>query len=253
MCFDRANGKLLWQHGPENVPAEPTHETNPQASSSPVTDGERVVAWFGSAGLFCFDFAGKELWQRDLGAQRHIWGYGASPILHGDLCILNFGPGERTFLIAVDKQTGKTRWQVGEPGGDSGEEKPGQPKPAWIGSWSTPVVINSGAREELVLNWPNRVVAFEPTTGRELWTCAGLNPLSYTSPLHDPATQTVVAMGGYSGMALAVKAGGTAVSIWMAERLWKTNRLAAIATMVAINAATGFVVLNNQKVINRIR
>jgi outer membrane protein assembly factor BamB len=223
MCFDRASGKLLWEQGSANVTTDPTHETNPQASSSPVTDGERVVTWFGSAGLFCHDFTGKELWHRDLGSQRHIWGYGSSPVIHGDLCILNFGPGERTFLIAVDKRSGKTVWQVDDSGGDSGEEKPGQPKPAWIGSWSTPVFIKSGDREELLLSWPNRVVAFDPATGRELWTCAGLNPLSYTSPLFDPATQTIVAMGGYSGMALAVKAGGSG-DVTATHRLWHHPR-----------------------------
>ncbi len=223
MCLDRADGKVLWEQGPANVMADPTHETNPQASSSPATDGERVVTWFGSAGLFCHDFTGKELWRRDLGNQRHIWGYGSSPLIHGDLCVLNFGPGERTFLIAVDKRTGKTVWQVDEPGGDSGEEKLGQPKPAWIGSWSTPVVIQAGDREELLLSWPNRVLAFDPATGRELWICAGLNPLAYTSPLFDPATQSVVAMGGYSGMALAVKAGGSG-DVTATHRLWHHPR-----------------------------
>ncbi len=76
-----------------------------------MTDGQRVIVWFGSDGLHCYDFAGRELWSRDLGVQRHIWGYGASPVIHGDLCLLNFGPGERSFLLAVDKKTGKTVWR----------------------------------------------------------------------------------------------------------------------------------------------
>jgi len=219
MCFDRANGKLLWQQGPIYADKEPTHETNPQCSSSPVTDGERVIAWFGSAGLFCYDFTGKELWRRDLGPQRHIWGWGSSPVLHGELCVLNFGPGERTFLIAVDKKTGRDLWKVEEPGGDSGEKKPGQDKPAWTGSWSTPVAINTGRREELLVMWPKRVTAFEPQTGKELWTCSGLNPLAYTSPLYDRPKDIVVAMGGFGGMALAVKAGGSG-DVTETRRLW---------------------------------
>jgi len=85
-----------------------------------------VIASFASAGLYCYDFDGKELWRRDLGKQAHIWGNGASPIIHGGLCILNFGPGERTFLVAVNKKTGATVWQVDEPGGNSGEEKTGR-------------------------------------------------------------------------------------------------------------------------------
>jgi outer membrane protein assembly factor BamB len=219
MCFDRGNGKLLWQEGPSFPEKEMSHDTNPQSSSSPVTDGERVIAWFGSAGLFCYDFKGKEMWHRDLGQQRHIWGYGSSPIIHEDLCILNFGPGPRTFLIAVEKKTGKTVWQVNEPGGDSGEDKPGESKPTWIGSWSTPIIIKAAGREELVLSWPKRVVAFDPASGRELWTCSGLNPLAYTSPLYDKEKEIIVAMGGFGGMALAVKAGGSG-DVTETRRLW---------------------------------
>ena len=111
LCLDRTNGKLLWQQGPTYTETESAHETNPLGSSSPVTDGERVIAWFGSAGLYCYDLDGKELWQRDLGPQKHHWGWGSSPMLHGNLCFLNFGPGVPSFLLAVDKHTGKTIWR----------------------------------------------------------------------------------------------------------------------------------------------
>jgi outer membrane protein assembly factor BamB len=140
--------------------------------------------------------------------------------MYRDLVILNFGPGERTFLIAVDRQTGRTVWRVDEPGGDSGETKAGQDKPSWVGSWSTPIVVKAGGREELVLSWPKRVVAFEPKTGHELWTCDGLNPLVYTSPLYDPAKGIIVAMGGFMGMSLAVQAGG-AGDVTETRRLWQ--------------------------------
>ena len=219
MCFDRATGKLLWQQGPVAQASEPTHETNPQGSSSPVTDGERVIAWFGAAGLYCYDFKGRELWHRDLGPQKHIWGWGSSPMLHGNVCYLNFGPGEPSFLVALDKKTGREVWRVAEPNADSGGKKPGQEKAAWVGSWSTPVLIKAGGREELILSWPKRVVAFEPKTGKELWICAGLNPLAYTSPLFDKDRQIIVAMGGYNGMSLAVKAGGTGDAT-ETRRLW---------------------------------
>ena len=215
-CFNRHDGKLLWQSGVTYPEKEATHETNPLCSASPVTDGERVIASFASAGLYCYDFNGKELWHRDLGKQAHIWGNGASPIIHGDLCILNFGPGERTFLIAVNKKTGQTVWQVDEPGGSLGEPKPGE-KPDWVGSWSTPIVASLNGREELVMSWPKRVAAYDPPIGKELWTCNGLNPLVYTSPLY--ADGMVVAMGGFGGMALAVKAGGSG-EVTGTHRLW---------------------------------
>src|SRR5215207_7828617 len=92
MCFDRANGKVLWQSGVTYPEKEPTHDTNPDCSGSPVTDGEHVIVSFGSPGLYSYDLDGKELWHRDLGKQIHMWGVASSPVIHGDLCFLNFGP-----------------------------------------------------------------------------------------------------------------------------------------------------------------
>jgi len=218
ICLDRSNGKQLWQSGVVYPEKEMSHDTNPQCSASPVTDGERVVASFGSAGLYCYDLEGKEVWHRDLGKQTHIWGNAASPMLRGELCILNFGPGERTFLIAVNKKTGETVWQNNEPGGNSGEKKPGQEKPEWIGSWSTPIVISVDDHEELIVCFPRRVAGLDPKTGKEFWTCRGLNPLVYTSPLYDDGI--VVAMGGFSGSALAVKPGGSG-DVTETRRLWQ--------------------------------
>ena len=216
MCFDRSNGKLLWQSGVTYSEKDSTHETNPFCSSSPVTDGERVIAWFGSAGLFCYDLQGKEVWRRDLGKQAHLWGYGSSPILHEDLCVLNFGPGERSFLIAVNKRTGKTVWQVEEAAGNFGHD----PK-EWKGSWSTPLVIQSDAREELIVGLPGRAASFDPTSGKAYWTCLGLNPLVYTSPLWGDGV--LVLMGGFNGSSLAVVPGGNG-DVTGTHRLWQVPK-----------------------------
>ena len=221
MCFDRTTGELMWKAGVTGAGAEPTHQTNPFCAASPVTDGERVIASFASAGLYCYDLDGNEMWRRNLGTQRHIWGNGASPILYSDLCILNYGPGEGTFLIAVDKRTGKTVWTHDEPGGDSGETKPGQNRVNWVGSFTTPIVISSDGHDELIMTFPNRVCAFDPSTGKELWTCEGLNPLVYTSPIHEDGI--IVGMGGYSGSALAVRAGGKG-NVTQTRRLWRHTK-----------------------------
>ncbi len=220
LCFDRADGKLLWQSGVTYKEKERSHDANPPCSASPVTDGHRVIAWFGSAGLFCYDFAGKELWRRDLGKQDHTWGYASSPIIFQNLCILNFGPGERTFLVAVDKTTGATVWQRDVP--------PVQPKERTdgfagktngvIGSWSTPLVVKSGSRSELVVSFPGQVRAFDPLTGKDLWSCDGLNPLIYTSAIYGEGL--VVAMGGYSGSTVAVKPGGQG-DVTATRRVWQ--------------------------------
>ena len=218
MCFDRADGKLLWQQGPEWSEVERTHQTNPFCAASPVTDGERVIAWFGSAGLWCFDFAGKELWHVDLGKQDHEWGYGGSPVLDGDLCILNFGPGPRSFLIAVEKKTGKKVWQRDVPPPATPEGNGASQ--GWSGSWSTPVVFHIGARDELVATLPGGVFGFEPATGKELWRCNGLNPLVYANPLFGDGT--IVAVGGFGGQAIGVKAGG-AGDVTATHRLWQVK------------------------------
>src|ERR1041385_6108805 len=124
MCFDRADGKLLWQEGVTYAEKESTQENNPYCSATPATDGERVVASFGSAGLFCYDFSGKELWHRDFGKMRHMFGNASSPVLLGDLCVFNFGPDEKARLIAVDKRTGETKWEVEPPKVDPSEQRP---------------------------------------------------------------------------------------------------------------------------------
>src|SRR6185295_7808345 len=94
MCFNRADGKLLWQKGVTYTEEERTQESNPYCAGTPATDGERIYVCFGSPGVYAYDFAGNEVWHRDLGKLNHIFGTAVSPVLHGDLCIVNFGPGE---------------------------------------------------------------------------------------------------------------------------------------------------------------
>lgn len=214
LCFDRKTGRQLWEAGTTYREPELTHGTNPYCAASPATDGKHIVVFFASAGVYCYDFEGKEIWKRtDLGRQHHIWGNGTSPVIAGDRALLNFGPGEKTTLYAFDLKTGKTLWQHDEPGGASGE---GADK-KWLGSWADPIFRQVGGRHELILSYPGRVAAFDPVAGRELWTCAGLNPLVYNSPLMT-SDNIVVAFGGYGGMGLAVKAGGSGDVT--AKRLW---------------------------------
>ncbi len=121
ICFDRATGKQLWQSGVTYTENEQTQRDNPYCSATPATDGERVVVSFGSAGLYCYDMAGKELWHRDFGKMNHIFGNGSSPILAGKACIFPFGPDEKARLIAVDKTNGKDLWEVQPPKVDAAE------------------------------------------------------------------------------------------------------------------------------------
>ncbi|HEX2751368.1 MAG TPA: PQQ-binding-like beta-propeller repeat protein [Verrucomicrobiales bacterium] len=220
ICFDRKDGHERWRHTVVYEKPELTHETNPYCGSSPVTDGERVIASHASAGVVCVDFAGKEIWRRHLGEQRHIWGSGASPVIAGDRVFLNFGPGPNATLVCMNKRNGDILWRQAEPGGSSGEPPAGGGKAEWAGSWGDPLLRRVGDREELILTWPGRLCALDPASGREWWTCSGLNPLIYTSPVFSDGI--AVAMGGYNGSALAVKAGGsgdvTSTRLWLAEK-----------------------------------
>jgi outer membrane protein assembly factor BamB len=226
MCLARSDGRQLWQSGVTTKEKEPTHATNPYCSASSVTDGERVIVSFASDGLVCYDFEGKELWKRaDLGRQIHIWGNGSSPVIHGDLCFLNFGPGETTYLLAVEKKTGKTVWKKEEETG-YGKVPPVNEhgkagNPTFIGSWTTPVVMKVEGNDQLVMSWPRRAAGYDLQTGKELWTCSGLNPLVYTDPIQ--AGEVVIAMGGFNGNAIAVRAGGSG-DITDSRRVWQTQR-----------------------------
>jgi outer membrane protein assembly factor BamB len=220
MCFDRRDGKLLWQAGTTSMEKDSGGAANPPCTPSPVTDGKRVIAWFGSAGVFCFDLDGRELWRRDLGPQKHGWGYAASPVIHQNLCLLNFGPGQRSFLIALDKRTGKTVWQYDVPpmaadakweefGGDLKDWKRlGSPTmPEVTGSCATPVVVRAAGRDEVVVALPLRVMAFAPQTGESLWSCDGLNTGAYSSPFFGDGVLGVSG-SGLRNAAMVIRPGG---------------------------------------------
>lgn len=201
LCFARADGKQLWQKTVEYSGKEKTHKTNPYCSSSPVTDGQRVVVWHGSAGLFCYDLDGNELWKRDLGEFDHIWGNASSPVIHENLVLLNAGPGLRTFLMALNKETGDEVWRRTVP--DATSVKVDE----FRGSWSTPVAFEQDGKTLFALSMPNRLITFDPRTGESVWFCRGVSKLSYTSPL--VGEEIIVAMSGYHGPAIAVRKGGT--------------------------------------------
>lgn len=216
--YDRDGGKLLWEKSAEFAGREIRHGTSCFCPSTPACDGSRVVVWHSSAGMVCYDYDGKELWKADLGPFLHIWGYGASPIIFEDLVINNCGPGERTFVVALNKYTGEKVWQTDEPGGHSGEgEQQGQGR-KWIGSWSTPVLAKVGEKDQVVVSYPHHVKAYDPRTGEVLWQCDGLGDLVYTTALVGDGVG--VAMGGFHGPAIGFKLGGSG-NVTESNRLWR--------------------------------
>ena len=174
------------------------------------------------------DREGKQLWHRELGKQRHEWGYASSPVIQGNLCYVYHGPGPDSKLVALDTKTGQTIWKFDEPPAKTDDRQDGfkGKGPGVVGTWSTPVLIQPGGRAELVMSFPNRLMAFDPKTGHRLWTCDGLNPLIYTSPVYGEGL--VVVLGGFFGSAIGVRPGGSGdvtrtCLVWRQERA-KKNR-----------------------------
>jgi len=159
LALDRATGKILWEQDAQNQRLEEIHHIGSHAQPTPAADSERVVSFFGSAGLFCYDHCGKPLWKLPLGPFKNNYGAGSSPILVGNLAILNQDHDLDSFLLAVDKKTGKVAWKA-----DRSEFPRG---------FSTPIVWNNEGRNEIVVAGGLRVCGYSPENGRELWTVHG--------------------------------------------------------------------------------
>jgi len=213
LCLDRASGKQLWTRTVDVPGDEPTQQDNPYCGSTPCADGERVVVWHSSGGLHCYDFEGKPLWTRDLGKFAHMWGYGSSPIFHGDRVLLNCGPGERTFLVSIDKKTGEIAWKADEPGAKVD---------AWVGSWCTPRIV----KDEILVAWPDHVKAYDPASGKALWIVAGLGKLVYSD----------VAIGDGIGVATGEDEAGSCIGFKLGgERLWSRPRPLEVGTGLIVD------------------
>ena len=171
LAFDRRDGGLLWQRTVRDArPHEGTHVTGSWASASPVTDGERVFAFFGSQGIFALDLDGQLLWQRDLGDMSifHGHGEGSSPALHGEILVLNWDHQGGSFIVALDKRTGAERWRVAR------DE---------ITSWSTPLVVEHGGRAQVIVSATRRTRAYDLATGNLIWEVGGLSRNVVASPV----------------------------------------------------------------------
>lgn len=216
LCLNRQDGRPLWSRSVEFDQPEATHDTNPHGAVTPASDGQRVVVWHGSAGIYCYSVEGDLLWSRDLGRFHHIWGYASSPVIYQDKVIQLCGPGQRQFLTALSLHTGEVVWELPEPGGSASDQG------AYIGSWATPVIVDLDGRVQVVCGLPTRVISCDPQTGELLWYVAGIaaerHQLMYTTPLFGP-TQGV-ALGGFGGPAMGFTLGGSG-DMTAQHRLWR--------------------------------
>jgi hypothetical protein len=208
VCLSRGDGKVLWNKPvAAKMPEEPAiREGHGYATNSAGTDGERLYVFLGKSGVVAFDLEGKQLWQADVGAKTSGWGTAASPILFGDLVIINASV-ESESLVALDKQTGKEKWRAG------GIKE----------SWNTPILVAVGGKTELVVAIFGKVLGFDPATGEALWSCA-TDIGWYMVPSLVAGDGIVYCIGGRgTGGALAVRCGGRG-DVTASHRLWTLKK-----------------------------
>lgn len=222
-CFDGNDGHELWARSVALDKKMPTHKSNPHGSSTPAANGQVVVAWHSSAGLVCYDFDGNQLWSRDLGEFKHMWGSGGSPIIYRDRVILNCGPGKRVFLTALDLESGKTIWKQEEP--QDNENADTRADGNYKGSWSTPIIARIDGQDQIVCSMTTRVSGYDLATGKIIWSCDGLSgpkgDLAYSSPM--VSDEFCVAIAGFGGPSIGFRLGGSG-NITESNRQWRNAR-----------------------------
>lgn len=211
MSFHRETGAELWRRvAAMEAPHEGHHRTHSYAGASPVTDGTRLFVSFGSRGIFCFDISGNLIWKRDLGDMRtrYGWGEATSPVLHGDTLIVNWDHEDQSFIVALDAETGMTRW------------KKERDEPS---SWATPLVAGFKDRTQVIVNGTSRIRSYDLTSGAVIWECGGLTINCIPSPVL--IGQKVICMSGYKGAAvLAIPLASKGDITGTAQIVWNYSR-----------------------------
>lgn len=212
ICLDRETGKIIWQANAwEGTPYDNRHRKSSYAASTPATDGKLVYAFFGTEGLYAYDFKGKLAWKAQLGNLATVgMGTGTSPILFNNLVILQCDEdnGQASFIVALDKTTGKEVWKT--------------PRKVQV-SWSTPLLVRGPNRAELIASGTEAVIAYDPATGKELWRHKGLESNAIPSPVAN--NEMVYLVAGYPAkLALAIRLGQTGDLTGSANVPWKYTK-----------------------------
>jgi outer membrane protein assembly factor BamB len=197
IALNRESGKILWEAVAwEGTPYDNRHRKSSYAASTPATDGKMVYAFFGTEGIYAYDFNGKLAWKAALGNLATVgMGTGTSPILYDNVVIVQCDEdnGEASFIVALDKKTGKEVWRT--------------PRKVQV-SWSTPLLVKTSTRSELITSGTETVISYDPATGKELWRHKGVESNAIPSPVANSDMVFLVA-GFPAKIAMAIKLGGS--------------------------------------------
>lgn len=178
LALDKSTGRVVWNTlALEAVPRVKRHTKATHCNSTPATDGQRIVAIFGSEGLFCFDSAGELLWKKDLGPMDSgyfqvptaQWGFASSPVIHEGRVIVLCDVQKDSFLAAIDLADGRELWRT--PRTD-------------VPTWSTPAIITAAGRTQIAVNGWRHTGGYDFATGRELWKLNGGGDIPVPTPIH---------------------------------------------------------------------
>jgi outer membrane protein assembly factor BamB len=236
----RSDGQVAWKKVVREVfPHEGGHETGSLASNSPVTDGERLYAFFGSRGLYCLNFKGEIEWQKDLGRMDtlHAHGEGSSPVLYRDHLIVCWDHEGDSFLYTFDKRTGAQRLKIPR------DEKT---------SWSTPLVVEHQGKAQIVISATKRVRSYDLLTGVLLWECSGLSKNVVSTPVAGHGM--VFAGNSYDWQAmLAIRLADASGDITDTPNVaWKLNRLTPYVSSPLLYGDTLYFIRHNQNILSRL-
>lgn len=172
LAFDRATGKMIWSRvAREEAPHEASHQDNGTwASSSAITDGQHVIAYFESRGIYAYDMAGTLVWEKDLGDKRmrNEFGEGSTPALFGNSLVVVWDHQGQSFITALDKRDGKELWRVNRNE---------------IDTWATPLIVAHEGRQQIVVPAMNKVTSYDLETGTVVWQAPGTTMNAIPSPV----------------------------------------------------------------------
>lgn len=212
ISVNASTGKILWEQTAfEGTPYDNRHRKSSFAASTPATDGKHVYAFFGSEGLYAYDMNGKFAWKADLGKLGTVgMGTGTSPILYDNLVVMQCDEdnGESSFIVALDKKTGKEVWKT--------------PRKVQV-SWATPVLVRTAKRAELITSGTEAVVAYDPATGKELWRHKGVESNAIPSPVAN--NEAVFLSAGFPAkIVMAIRLGTTGDLTDSTNVVWKHSK-----------------------------